>query len=222
MIHTLVIRGDRALFARPDATDPHSYPLPPPSAVRGVAEKVYWHPGLYIDTKEIAVLAPIRWDREGIVEIRGKKSSTTDPLGPPLPKLSTGGVLTAPVPLKRTSTCVLLSEPAWRVKVQLRCKPYGPQHVGIGEANAIFSRRLDQGQLYACPYLGQARFRAIVSPATGDEDPISVTRDFGQILHDIDYRCTPPVQHVFHAKMIDGVVKVPSFFDSVLSRKKVA
>jgi CRISPR-associated protein Cas5d len=216
MDHEVVIRGDRALFARPDCTDPLSFPVPPPSAIRGILEAVYWHPGLYIDTLSIAVLSPIRWDREGIVEIRGSRQA--DEKGSPLPKYDArSDTFTAPTPFKRVTSCVVLREPSWRVRFRI-CTMQGSL-VDQEKADQIMNQRLHRGTFHSVPFLGVARYGASVTLPDGEE-PIDQSRDFGMVIHDFDYRERMPIQHVFHAKMVDGVIVVPSFYDKVLSQSR--
>ena len=218
-----VIKGSRALFQRPDSTEPLSYEIPPASALRGILEKVYWHPGLYFDVREIQVLAPIRWDREGVTETRASRQ-TTDPSGAMLPRLDLRkGTFEAPIQLIRMTTRVVLRDPAWVVKFRFCQKPgRHPGAPSLAKAGAIFNRRLNAGQFFDVPALGIEEYPAIVSPTTGKEVPLQKSRDFGYVLHDIDYSESPPVQHVFRARMVNGVVSVPSFFDRVVSRRKAA
>jgi CRISPR-associated protein Cas5 subtype I-C len=218
--HSVVIRGERALFARPDCTDPLSYPTPPPSALRGIFGSVYWHPGLYIDVIQIKVLAPIRWDREGITETRGSKQAS-DPKGATLPRLNLrAGTFEVPLQLLRVTTRVVLRDPAWLVKFRF-CRQ-GSQAPPLVKADTIFKKRLLGGLFFDIPSLGIEEYGAIVAPPTGDEKPIHKSRDFGLVLHDFDYRENPPVQHVYRARMVNGVIQVPSFFDRVLSRARRA
>lgn len=204
-----LLRGDLACFSRPESPDRFTYPICTPSALRGVISAVYGHPGIYADVRRIHVLNPIRYVRlghthTGNVTSFGKRD----------------GILRAPGALKRTTVETSLRDPAWLVEFMWRRMP-GSQHpFDPSKIKAIFMRRVERGEFYYTPTLGLHEYRAIVAPVTGDERPIAQSRDFGMVLHDIDYRGPHAVPHVFHARMVDGAINVPSFYDTVLNPKR--
>src|SRR4029078_11806935 len=52
--------GDFACFTRPEMkVERVSYPVPTPSAARGVLEAIFWKPEFVWSVREIAVLTPI-------------------------------------------------------------------------------------------------------------------------------------------------------------------
>ena len=58
----LEVRGDYALFTRPEMkVERVSYDVMTPSAARGLAEAIYWHPWLRWIIDRIHVCAPIRF-----------------------------------------------------------------------------------------------------------------------------------------------------------------
>lgn len=224
MLHSLVIRGDRALFQRPDCTDPLSYPIPTGSALRGILGCIWDHPGTYIDIREIQVLNPIRWDREGITETRGRSQANDPKGGPPIPRLNEkAGWFEEPLRLRRVTYRTVLRDPAWLVRFSIQQFPgrVEGQHP-LHEEREIFEQRVDRGSYDQPPSLGVDEYRAIIHRPDGTETPIKSSRDFGWVLHDIDFRQDPPVQHVYRAIMRDGVIPVPSYWEKHLSRREAA
>jgi CRISPR-associated protein Cas5d len=56
------IAGPTALFSRPDSGDsPVSYPVPTPSAIRGIFESILWGPDIRIVPTAVEVCAPIQY-----------------------------------------------------------------------------------------------------------------------------------------------------------------
>ena len=57
--HVLEVWGDFACFSRPDLkVERYSYPLPTPSAARGVFEAIYFKPEFYWQVTRIETLTP--------------------------------------------------------------------------------------------------------------------------------------------------------------------
>lgn len=55
------VQGDYALFTRPElSAERMSYDVPTPSAMRGLIESIYWHPGMRYVIDRIHVLNEIR------------------------------------------------------------------------------------------------------------------------------------------------------------------
>lgn len=56
------IAGATALFSRPDSGDsPVSYPVPTPSAIRGMFESILWGPDIRIVPTAVEICAPIQY-----------------------------------------------------------------------------------------------------------------------------------------------------------------
>jgi len=211
-----IIRGPRACFNRVETgADRMTYPCITPSAVVGIISSIYDHPGLFVDVREIWVLNPIEYQHLGSVH------PTT---------------FRGPTPGNRHTTVEThLRNPKWLVKFNWKCVPkeklgyfktkwkhIPKEHFETNphKASEIFQRRLKRGQFYYPPALGQNHLRALVEPTQGDERPIAQTRQFGMVLHGIDFRTEPITPYVFDAQMHRGVIDVPSFHD-VLYRKQV-
>ncbi len=55
------VKGEFALFTRPEnKVERVTYPVPTPSAARGILEAIYWHPEFTWAIREIHVLAPVQ------------------------------------------------------------------------------------------------------------------------------------------------------------------
>src|SRR5690242_1943981 len=58
----LRMRGELACFARPELkTERVTYPIPTPSALRGILEAILWKPAIRWSIDEIRLLQPIRY-----------------------------------------------------------------------------------------------------------------------------------------------------------------
>ncbi len=189
---------------------------------------------MFADIHRIHVLKPIQYLRFSHTHRSG------------FPKVFRGGKIkfTDEGQEKRTTVECVLRDPAWLIEFtwkevdgvavrsphQRRDRTLGMggkvlgerRSVNFAKATAIFNRRLERGEYYYPPMLGLQGYRAIVHAPTGKEKPIAQSRDFGMVLHDFDYREKPPIPHVFHAKMVNGIVDVPSFYDTVLRSRKAA
>ena len=61
-ILALRCRGPIAIFSRPEFKGERmSYPVPTPSAMRGIVEAIFWKPQIQWQIECIKVLAPIKW-----------------------------------------------------------------------------------------------------------------------------------------------------------------
>lgn len=200
-----ILRGPLACFARPESPDRFSYPIPTGSALRGIISAIYDHPGVYADVRQIAVLAPIRYARMGHVHAGDFTRAHR-------------GTITAPNDNRRTTVESMLVDPVWWVEVRFRPEIGSDHPFDEKKVNAVFTRRLAQGEYYYTPSLGLHELRAILHLPQGSERPIQKSRDFGMVIHDMDYRHDPPLPHVYHAVMTNGVIPIPSFYDKVLLR----
>lgn len=203
-----VLRGPLACFSRPESRDRFTYPIPTPSALRGVIAAIYDHPGIYADVRRIEVLKPIQFLRIGHTHMSEAQAKRYG--------------LTTPEDDRRTTVETYLRDPAWVIGFRWCRRPDSNHPFNAAKIDAIFSRRVARGEFYYTPSLGLHQMRAIFHALTGDEQPIRQTRDLGMVLHDIDYQPRPAVPHVFHAEMINGIVEVPSFYDRVLRNRKEA
>ena len=197
--------GEFACFTRPEMkVERVTYPVMTPSAARGVLESIFWKPEFHWEVEEIGVLRPIRyfsilrneinsrqttqiargWEREG-----GGFGATADRA-----QRHTLGL--------RDVAYIIRARPMVRVGVQEDPAKYRDQ----------FRRRVRDGRCFATPYLGCREFSAWFSAPEGNEAPLDINEDLGNMLLRMDYlpdgsgSATP---QFFHAELKGGVLKVP-------------
>lgn len=215
---SILVWGDRACFTRPEVEV--SYEVPTPSAVRGVFDAIYWHPGIRWIVEKIHVLKPIKFTGFRRNEVTTKFSRPTREL------VDSGGfddIGFDPSDRRTQRSSLILKDVAYVFEARLR----GPDQ---GKHLAIFNRRVERGQCFQRPYLGCREFacdfrpidmsdaadRAAASRAFGEPSPWSEhrcfrlpeDRDLGFMLYDVydnDNRVAP---RFFHAKLEGGAVDV--------------
>ena len=197
--------GEFACFTRPEMkVERVTYPVMTPSAARGVLESIFWKPEFHWEVEEIWVLRPIRyfsilrneinsrqttqiargWEREG-----GGFGATADRA-----QRHTLGL--------RDVAYIIRARPMVREGVQEDPAKYRDQ----------FRRRVRDGRCFATPYLGCREFSAWFSAPEGNEAPLEINEDLGNMLLRMDYlpdgsgSATP---QFFHAELKGGVLKVP-------------
>lgn len=148
------IAGPTALFSRPDSGDsPVSYPVPTPSAVRGIFESVLWGPDIRIVPTAVEVCAPIQYH-----------SYVTN----------YGGPLRASKSIQKGTNyqlyATVLVDVCYRLYANVKANPYKEnlsekalrwdrKTTSPGHAyQEIFNRRLKRGQAFSIPVLGWKEF----------------------------------------------------------------
>ena len=211
--------GSLACFSRPEfSVERASYPWITPSAARAIFEAVLWKPRICWEIRQIRVLKPIRWlaiKRNEIgarVPMRGLEADTR--------------LLTDQERQQRNT--LALRDVAYVIAADLHLRhevPRDGEHDNHAKYRDMFQRRLDKGQVFHRPYLGCREFAADVSPATGDELAIGDTLDHGPMVYDfrfpVKYDAVEKGSHrwrdgkaeplLFDAKLVNGVVEVPTF-----------
>jgi CRISPR-associated protein Cas5d len=196
------VRGPYACFTRPELkTERVSYPVMTPSAARGVLEAIYWKPEFDYVITAIEVLAPIRWagirrnEVTSMVTLDWVRAAMTDP------------ELRYDVETDRDQrNTVFLRDAAYRIRAQVRPRP----HAGNPEATyrEQFRRRVDKGACFSQPFLGTRECSATFTKDTG-AIPEPVTEDLGMMLHSISYGSSGESYRWFHARLEDGIMRVP-------------
>jgi CRISPR-associated protein Cas5d len=190
------VRGDFALFTRPEnKVERVTYPVPTPSAARGILEAIYWHPEFTWAVRKIHVLAPVQ--TFGI--LRNEVNSKMSP-GRTDPYFADGDRS------QRHSVC--LRNVDYLIFADAEPKAHGADHAKYRD---IFRRRVERGQCYHRPALGCREFAADFGPAEGAPAPVSWTEDLGLVLWDMDYGSGKPPYwpRFFRAAVEEGVLSVP-------------
>ena len=123
--------------------EPSTFPISPPTALEGVINSVYWHPGHAVQVKSITVLNPIKYTTGTFTQFDHQTGK----------------------PWLRTYE--LLVEPKYLVDFWLECDPDIDCNKRIGQ----LSRRLLKGQHYYQPCMGISDYPATVELLAKDATP---------------------------------------------------
>ncbi len=193
--------GELACFTRPEMkVERVSYPVMTPSAARGVLEAIFWKPEIRWQVREIAVLRQIRHYSilRNEVNSRAVVSSAKK-----------GESYFAEEDRAQRHT-LALRDAAYLISAEIVVQPGVPYPAK--KYQAMFLRRVEQGQCFHRPSLGCREFAASFAAPDGSEHPIELDDDLGLMLFDLDYesghsgRGTP---RFFHARLERGILRVP-------------
>ncbi len=198
--------GDLACFTRPEMkVERVSYPLPTPSAARGILEAIFWKPEFRWRVRQIKVLRPVRWFSVRRNEVKDKVHARTVR---GWAKDGIGGYVASE---RRTQRHTLaLRDVAYVISADVELR----EHVDVDPAKYRdqFRRRVRQGRCFNQPYLGCREFSASYEEPDGSEEPVPWTEDLGLMLYDLVYdeegRGEP---RFFEAVVVDGVLTVPTW-----------
>ncbi|MDA8216273.1 MAG: type I-C CRISPR-associated protein Cas5c [Dehalococcoidales bacterium] len=198
--------GEFACFTRPEMkVERVSYPVPTPSAARGVLEAIFWKPEIFWQVQEIWVLRPIRYFSLLRNEVNSRASERSA-----LAWQENGGGYDASADRAQRHTLALQGV-AYLVRAQIALKP------GVGEDVAKyrdqFRRRVRAGRCFATPYMGCREFSAAFAEPDGHEQPIVDSLDLGPMLHDLDYAADGSGRgrpRFFMARLERGILRVPT------------
>ncbi len=197
--------GDYACFTRPEMkVERVTYPVPTPSAARGVLEAIFWKPQFRWRVEEIRVLKPIRYFSILRNEVNTRQSERSARGWE-----KNGGGYDASARDNRAQRHTLaLRDVAYVIRAQMELAP------GVEEDPAKyrdqFRRRVRAGQCYSTPYLGCREFSSAFAEPDGSEQPIESTGDLGLMLLDIAYDAERNVPRFFDARLERGILHVPA------------
>ena len=148
------ISGNTAMFTRPDSGDcPVSYPAPTYSAVKAIFESILWGPAVMVIPTKVEICTPVQYH------------SYHTNYGGPLRKTD---AIRRGVNYQMLSTVLIdVCYKLHAVAVINSAKKSYPEHARHWDAKttspghayqAIFNRRLKNGQCYSIPVLGQKDF----------------------------------------------------------------
>ncbi len=202
----VLVSAEFACFTRPEMkVERVTYPVPTPSAARGVLEAIFWKPEVAWRVEEIWVLKPIRY----FSILRNEVNSRASPdVAKRWQKQDGGYDATADRAQRHT---LALRDVAYLIRGQVEKKP--GVEADIAKFRDQFRRRVRDGRCFATPYLGCREFSAAFQEPDGTEQPIDLTDGLGLMLYDLDYvpdgsgRGTP---QFFQARLEGGVLRVPN------------
>ena len=198
--------GELACFTRPEMkVERVSYPVPTPSAARGILEAICWKPECFWRVEQIWVLKPIRYFSILRNEVNSRASERTA-----AGWREHGGGYDAAADRTQRHT-LALREVDYLIRGQVLPRP--GSDADPAKFRDQFRRRVRDGRCFATPYLGCREFSASFGEPDGAERPIDRTEDLGLMLLDLDYatdgsgRGTP---RFFEARLDHGVLRVPA------------
>jgi len=203
---TVKVWGDFACFTRPEMkVERVSYSVLTPSAARGVLEAIFWKPEFTWQVEEIWVLNPIRYFSILRNEVNSRASERKAASWS-----QNGGGFDSTADRAQRHT-LALRDVCYVVKAQVALRP--DVQDDPAKYRDQFRRRVRDGRCFATPYLGCREFSADFAEIDGDERPIALTENLGQMLLDVDYssdgtgRGTP---QFFNANLDNGVLRIPA------------
>lgn len=196
--------GDLACFSRPDAkVERLAYPVPTPSAVRGILSSVYAKPKeFYWQVNRIEVLNPIR-------TISFKRNEVKS-------KVRDKPIFTEEERTQRQT--VALRDVRYRFAASICPRPDFTGTAAQLYAQAL--RRIREGKAFVQPSLGLREFVAYFAEAdcANGPRPIPVDMDLGLMVYDVfdlhDFavrKKTRPRLSLYHCVMKQGVIEVPPY-----------
>lgn len=198
----LEVWGDFACFTDPASkVERRSYPVPTPSAVRGILSAVYCKsPEFYWQVTRIEVLNPIRY----ISFKRNEVKST---------------VKDTPIYADEDRTqrqTQALRDVRYRITAEICPRPDFRGTVEQLYAQAM--RRIRGGKTFYQPSLGLREFVAYFEESDGSRPPIQESMDLGLMVYDVfdlhDWavrKKAKPCLSLYHARMENGVIAVPPY-----------
>lgn len=233
-VHHLRVWGDLACFTRPEMkVERVSYPVPTPSAGRGILEAILYKPQFRWRIHRIAVLRPIQFLAFRRNEVKAVLSART----------------AAPILADEERTqrnTLALRDVSYVIEASLaltplagrpRQRPPGYDEPegddNLGKYHGMFRRRAEKGQCFAQPVFGCREFPAHfeLADASAMTVPPGTNRDadLGLMVYDVwdldeqnpdklaqlapKAKPTTPHVTVFRAALKDGVVAFPAWSD---------
>ncbi len=210
----LRVFGDYACFTRPEMkVERVSYDVITPSAARAIFEAILWKPAVQWRVTKIEVLKPIRW-----ISVRRNEVGAVASLRTAQTAMQAGsGNLGLYVEEERQQRAGLfLRDVAYRLHGRLEMSGKRGPDDSAEKFLTMFTRRAAAGQCVNQPYFGcrefAGYFELVTDPsgATKTEPALAETRDFGWMLHDMDF-ANGMQPRFFRAKMKAGVVTIPEW-----------
>lgn len=200
--------GDFACFAPPYAkVERLTYPVPTPSAMRGLLSSVYAKPSefVWLVTK-IEVLNPIRYMNFMRNEVKSTVSIKSD---------VENSFLYTDEDRTQRQTQVLKDV---RYRITARICPRKEFTGTLEQLHCQALRRIRGGKTFMQPSLGMREFVCYFEESNGSRPPIDVSMDLGLMVYDVfdlhDYSVgakTKPSLSLYHAVMEHGVIHVPDY-----------
>lgn len=192
--HKVEVWGDFACFSRPEmSVERFSYPLPTPSAARGVFDAVYFKPRFSWQVERIELLHPPAYIGLRRNEVKDKASEAAvkkwmagteepEPLFADADKSQTGSDFKG----RTQRQTMALRNPRFRLTARIV-----PRSGFESEQKAFdeqFRRRASQGKCFVQPSLGMKEFVAFFEYLDDTVDlvpPVDYSQDLGYMVYDV-------------------------------------
>ena len=196
MTVSVKVEGKYGSFNRAEfKTERVSYPLPTPSAARGLLESIFWKPEFSYQIREIWVLKPIHYVSILRNEINKHQLASTARGWEKADGV--GGFYADDTEENRVQRHALcLKNVAYVIFADIILKSHA--HADIAKYQAQFRRRVDKGQCFNQPYFGTREFsvdrfeRFDKEKDTEEREKYfkGQTQDLGYMLFDMDFEET--------------------------------
>lgn len=201
------IKGDLACFTRPEfKVERVSYDVITPSAVRGIIDSIFWHPGIRWKVDRIFVASPIEFTNIRRNEVSVKASA--DQMKSALLN-NKSAYLDSKKNIQQRATMALRNV-HYICDLHFEMTDQANETDSPAKFQSMVMRRLKKGQNFHHPVLGCREFPAKV--ALCDELPecpveLAGRNDLGYILYDFDYSNPEDIHPLFYrAVMQDGLI----------------
>jgi len=196
-----------------------SYDVITPSAARGILEAIHWKPQMAWRVTRLTVLNPIRFESLRRNEVGSKIPAGK--IGSAMRDGSTAGLALYVDEDRQQRAATLLKNVAYIIeaRVELTAKGRADPAESVQKHLEMARRRAAKGQYYHHPYLGTREFPCDFALLEGErpvpDQSLMGERDLGWMALEVDY--VPGIEaRFFRARMIDGVINVPSPHDSAV------
>ncbi|MFW8628116.1 type I-C CRISPR-associated protein Cas5c [Deinococcus sp. ME38] len=224
----LKVWSNHACFTRPEnKAERVSYDVMTPSAARGVLEAVFWKPEFQWQVREIVVLNEVR--RQSI--LRNEVNTLASERSARGWAKDGGGFYAEEDRAQRHS--LILRDVAYVIRAEMVLRPHAADP--LVKYTEMFTRRVQKGQAFHQPYLGNREFSAYFSLPDGTEQPANLVRQLGgeyaenagqlslgRMLFDMQFTQAKKGRLKYRQHDAQGVRWVdghatPRFFDAVLT-----
>lgn len=181
-----------------------SYPIPTPSAVRGILEAIFWKPEIVWVVRTIEILKPIKFVSLLRNEINSKQSASSAKGW----QVSNDHFFADEDRAQRHT--LALRDVDYVFHADMRLAPRATDD--IAKYLDQFRRRVRRGQCFSIPYLGCREFSAYFEEPSQALTPIDLSSDLGRILWDIQYDedgSGSGWPKFFEARIEKGILRIP-------------
>jgi len=205
----LKVQGPNACFTRPEMkVERVSYEVMTPSAARGILEAILWKPAIRWEINRIDILNPIKWESVRRNEVGVKAGKPT--------KAHLSGQSSKPMKMvietvRQQRASLFLKDVAYVIHCQFEMTARAEDQDSIEKFTEMFIRRASNGQCFHRPYFGNREFAVdfdFIPKDSPDLQSISLTKELGWMLYDMDYSGKEPMPMFFNAKLEKGILNL--------------